>query len=404
MRTATQTRGRLFLSKDEFGLSVEEANSLPWAAAGVATVRQIASSVEIQVGPYVGQLYVHPGLTIDVEEMVPGTVAACLELSHSGRRQDAQPGSANPLVDPTLIVAQRFVDRCSLFLERGPLKEYLSHTEAVQRPRGKINIGATVGGPWARGRDSIIVCEWRRLTDDTPLNRILLAAAVRAERIINRHLGVSRSARSLLLILSGAELVPNLDCDIPSLAFNESSTEVLSLARTLIDGVPWTTAGRPSGPFSCWINVERIFEEAVFAVCRRTCSGRAVYKGAGSGTQLFHALPGEPAPQLKSAEPDVVVDGLGRRLVLDAKYRRGLDDSQLYQLIAHSGAFEADAAALIGPALDGSPSIRRLGRIASGCTVDVISVDPSSVRSIEAGISRWVDAASRPTEPDQRIS
>ncbi|MBU3748847.1 MAG: hypothetical protein FGM52_00040 [Mycobacterium sp.] len=400
----TQTWGRLLLSQQEFGLSVEEATKLPWAVARVATVRQIASSVEIQIGPYAGQLYVRPGLTIQVEELVPGTVAACLELSHSGRRQDAQPGSGKPLVDPTLVVAQRFVDRCSRFLERGPLKEYLPHAEAVQRPRGRINIGATVGGPWARGRDSIIVCEWRRLTDDTPLNRILLAAAVRAERIINRHVGISRSARALLLILSGAELVPNPDSEIPPAAFNESSTEVLSLARTLISGVPWTSAGLPAGPVSCWINVERVFEEAVYAVCRKKSSGRPVYKGAGSGTKLFHALPGEPPPQFKSAEPDVVIEGLGGRLVLDAKYRRGLDDSQLYQLVAHAGAFEAHAAALIGPALDGSPSIRRLGRIASGCTIDVISVDPSSVRSIEAGISRWVDAASRRTEPDQRIS
>jgi McrBC 5-methylcytosine restriction system component len=390
-----RTWDRILLTATEFGLSPEEVAKLPWVAERVATVSPVRTGVEIRVGPYAGSLYVRPGLILEVEELVPGTVAACLNLSRSGRRQAPQRGGGPRRIEPTLAVAEMFVTTCTEFIRSGPLKEYVRRHETVARPRGRIDVAGTVRGPMARGNRSAVVCDWRQLTEDTPLNRLLLSAAVRAERILREHGEDSRLARILIISMAGAQFVPN-----PSTSVHLSTRdagETVGLATALIEGVPLALSPEPSDqPVTAWINVERIFEEAVFELCRRNVGDATVTRGQDDGVMLFHSKDAEPEALQKSAEPDVVVTARGgQRVILDAKYRRSgeePDDSELYQLIAHAVAYSATAAALVTPALFSPSTVRRLGRIRTGCVVDVVSVDPASATSIKQGIQTWMAA------------
>jgi hypothetical protein len=389
-----RTWDRILLTESECGLSTEEASKLPWVVEKVASVNPVRTGFEIRIGPYAGSLFVRPGLIIEVAELVPGTVAACLNLSRSGRRQAPQPGGGVRRIEPALVVAELFVALCSDFVRSGPLKEYVERRELVARPRGKIDIAGTVRGPMARGNRSAVVCEWRQLTEDTPLNRLLLSAAVRAERIIREQQEASHLARRLIVALSGAQFFPSPSTRVNT--WGEDVVEIVGLAITLIKGVPLALSAEQSDePVTAWINVERIFEEAVFEICRRNAGHATVGRGQDSGVMLFHSAESEPEALAKSAEPDVVITQGGKRFILDAKYRRSgeePDDAELYQLIAHAVAYEAEAAALVTPALWGPATVRRLGRIATNCVVEIIPVDPASPASIEREIQKWLSA------------
>ena len=359
----TRTWDRILLTATEFGLSPGEAAKLPWVAERVAAVNPVRTGVEIRIGPYAGSLFVRPGLILEVEELVPGTVAACLGVSRSGRRQAPQPGGGARRIEPALAVAEMFVAACTDFVRSGPLKEYVQRHETVAIPRGRIDVVGTVRGPMARGNRSAVVCDWRQLTEDTPLNRLLLSAAVRAERILREHGEDSRSARTLIISMAGAQFVPN-----PSTRVHLSSRdagEIVGLATTLINGVPLALSPQQSDePVTAWVNVERVFEEAVFELCRRNASYATVTRGQYDGVMLFYSAGTEPEALVKSADTDVVITTqAGQRLILDAKYRRSgeePDESEIYQLIAHAVAYSAAAAALVTPALSGPPTIRAL--------------------------------------------
>lgn len=390
---SARTWDRLLFSVNEFPLGPEEVQRLPWVADKIAAVNFVGPSVELRLGPYAGTLFVTTDFAIDVQELVKGTVAACLSLSRTGRRHAPQRTAGAQRVEPTLAIAQLFVDLCSDFVRRGAPKGYVGRHEAVTKPRGRVDILGTLRGPMARGSLERVVCRWRELTEDTALNRVLLSAALRAERIFRDCGDDNPEARLLIVALSGAQFFPVPDLRIPT--SSPDVAEVVGLASTLIGGVPLALApGAGDEPVSAWINVERVFEEAVYELCGRKAGHERVSRGADNGVKVFHAGPSEPSPSPKVAEPDVVIDRDGLRpMVLDAKYRRSGEnpaDEELYQLIAHAVAYRATAAALVTPAIHGPPTIRRLGRIETGCTFDVVSVDASSASSIESNVEQWL--------------
>ena len=352
------TWGRHFFSAEEFPLTREEVERLPWVVAKIASVNYVGSGIEVKLGAFAGTLVVSPELIIDVQELVRGTVAACLELTHFRHRAVKNPAPGVQRFEPTVAVAQMFVDLCGAWVRAGALKEYVTRHEATTRPRGRIDIQGTLRARLARGHFERVVCRWRQLTEDTPLNRVLLAAAVRAERIFRYSGKDSPEARQLLVALSGAAFYP-----IPELRVFPSSpeaAEIVALASTLIRGVPIALSpGSGDEPVSAWFNVDQFFEEAVREICRRRAGQCNVSSGRENDVRIFHSAPDEAAPLKKVAEPDVVIDvDNGGPLIIDAKYRKSgenVDEEQLYQLITHAVAYRATAAALVKPALYGDP-------------------------------------------------
>lgn len=377
---------------------------LPWAQAGVARAVETRLGVEVRLGPYVGRLVVPGQFIIDIREPYPGTVAACLAITTPrGRAGDQISPSANLMLSPWSVIAIAFQRVLSDYVLYGIERRYISEVITTSRPRGRIDLGATITRVRSRGREDRVVCVPRILTEDTPLNRIVLAAAIRAEHLLLRD-GFNeplRKVRLALKALSGVrrEVAPDIAAArVSLLTTNERPRKLLSLAELLINGVPALPpdgSQDPEYPMSAWVNVESLFEEAVRSSVRTAIGGRgSVRPGYGDGVTLFEHLAKDPITRKKAANPDVVIRHEGQVILLDAKYRRHEEDfteGELYQLIAHAGAYRATAAALVTPSRnsDGSPE-RWIGRGKDGIEYWVISVDPSSRTGLCDPIQQWV--------------
>ncbi|QIQ03468.1 5-methylcytosine restriction system specificity protein McrC [Streptomyces liangshanensis] len=387
------TYGRVQLTHEEVGFSLEELSQLSWVQGKVASVRPNRFGYDLEIGPYAGTLVVHENLIITIEEMIPGTVDACLSLSSSGRRQASQAAQSGSILPPLASVARAFSDMIERELALGPQKQYTATSAYSNRVRGKIHVGETVRNLWSRGRHDLLAIRYRNLTEDTEINRYLLSACLRAEHLLNKYDEERAAVQRCIQMLSGAKMLVEPTLTSPSPNISASLKETLEVAKTLIRGVPFNFRNAGNSPFSAWVNIDRIFEEAVRTICRNTTpTNCTVTDGKSQKISLFHAIEGEPLPVAKRADPDIVIRSATRIGLLDAKYRKSgekVTEDAIYQLISHAGACAADAAALVAPALHGPPGIRRLGRISTGCSVDVIAVDPTRADVMSDLIGQW---------------
>lgn len=390
------------VSQAEFGILPEDSPGLPWVAERVASVRQTRVGLEIVIGPFVGQLVVPDRLILNVAEPFPGTLRACLSVTTGGRRAGSQDTAAGTVaVQPWDPVITTFAGELATYVRGGAEKRYLQHRLTTSRPRGRVDIPRTATKVWSRGRTDLLACDTRVLSEDTHLNRALLAAAVKAEALA-LQLGVRsplRDLRTASMALSGAQLesapsVRAARAEINPLLSGMAS--LLGLAEVILDGIPALPPPRLEDtpyPVSGWLNTEKIFEEAVRFIVADAAPAGAVRPGEGDGVTLLSAIPGGVTPDLSDADPDVVVETGGRCLLLDAKYRRhgdGYSQGELYQLMAHARAYRAHAAALVAPAVRRAPGAYAIGMDSAGTTYYVVAVDPSSDVSLRQQISAWV--------------
>ncbi|GHH46484.1 5-methylcytosine restriction system specificity protein McrC [Streptomyces candidus] len=389
-----RTYGRLQLTESEIGMPVEQAMQLPWARSGVATLRRTRLGAELEIGPYAGTIAFNDKFSVTIDELVPGTVAACLAISSSGRKQNSQKSSHGDRVAPIVAIALEFLRTLEGEILGSLRKEYVTVTSQSNRPRGRISVRETVLHLWAKGRTDHVVTRSRVLTEDTPVNRYLLAASIRAERLLRHFPDERRSIQKCIHALSGAEVYAQPSFPMNLSEADQSLLRSLRIAEALLSGVPFRSQQHGEAPFSAWVNVDRVFEEAVRETCHRVAPASAtVTDGKSQRIKIFHARDGEPSAIAKRADPDIVVQHHGKIGLLDAKYRisgERVTEDELYQLIAHIGAFSADAGALVAPALNAPPGVRRLGRINGGCTVDVIAVDPTDPDAMASVIASWI--------------
>jgi hypothetical protein len=393
------------LTEAELGVSLDDAADLPWVLERVATIRRSRVGIEIAIGPFVGQLVVPNHLTINVEETFPGTLRACLAITTGGRRAGPQDtGRGKLAVEAWDTVLGRFAEEVTSYVRGGAEKRYLRQRVTTARPRGRIDVPRTALQVWSRGRTDLLACDVRVLTEDTHLNRAVLAASVKAEALA-LQLGIHeplRELRTASMALSGARLEAAPDTAGARAEINSMVPRIatlLGLAQVILEGVPALPPPRLEDapyPMSAWLNTEKIFEEAVRRVVTDVAPVGAVRPGAGDGVLLLSTIDGDHNPVEHEADPDVVVETGGQVVLLDAKYRRHGDEysgSELYQLMAHARAYRARAAALVVPAAQRQPGPYPIGRDSAGTAYYVVAVDPSSELSLEKEIGAWLTDA-----------
>lgn len=394
---------RLELGIDEVG-SLSDLERLPWVQAGVGRFVPTRLGIELRVGPYVGRLVIPERVTIDVKEPFPGTVATCVHLTTSGRRAAQQESPSSRLnVSPWSAIAAKYERALTSYITDGIERRYIPAEIITSRPRGKINVPLTATRLLSRGRSDQIVCVPRILTDDTPLNRAISAAAIRAEQILLRE-GQSdslRAVRSALIGLSGVrrDIAPDFDSARRSInAGRVDHQSLLSMAEIIVRGVPVLPPSErqnPSRPMTAWLNIERLFEDAIRSITHEAVGELGkVRAGRGDGTKLLGRSADDPMTPSRSADPDIVVVHQHGTLLMDAKYRRHdkpFTESELYQLMAHAVAYRATAAALVAPARPGHGVTQQwIGRDNNGTAYYVVLVDPASTRLMREPIADWV--------------
>lgn len=387
-------------SHSQLGMPLSELQGLPWAEAKVASIESGPSGVRIRIGPYAGRLVIPGKFIIDVAELVPSTVASLTQIVASRHRwRETWTEVSSIRVAPWTGIIKMFVDLLYLYVGKGIERRYLSYALDTSRPRGRINLRRTYLRHRSRGRVGVLACDVRVLTDDTPVSRVLLSAALRAESALaaDGEMESLVKLRESILALTGA--TPQHRPDVRAarahaLGGDEDVRTILELADLLIAGVALLPegVGGPEQPVSVWVNLWVLFEHAIRTLVSECCRDADVHAGRGDGVQLLND--GGNGTDDLSADPDVVVRSIGRVGILDAKYRRhseGLQRPELYQLIAHANAYGASHAALVAPRLPGVGDSRVVGRDPAGRTYELLVVDPTDPADMKTRLQAWLE-------------
>lgn len=382
---------------DEVGLTFDETLDLTWISNRVASVDRSRLGLVFHFGGFAGRVTISDSVIIDIEELIPGTVGSLLPVASGSTRAAISSSHRSPMTVAAIEeIVRSFVEGVGEYVRKGIQRSYLTRSIALQRPRGQVDIGRTLTRHWARGNRTDLHCRFRELTDDTPLNRVLLAASMRSDRLadqVDLHPSDRRMLRTSLLALAGAhlEVAPDFREVQADSRLSTMERSLVSLAQLLIEGVPLlpVDASDPRAA-SAWVKVDDLFERAVRTLVEDVAIGCSVAHGRGDGTSLLFDSLGQG---VKDADPDIVIRSSDGVAVLDVKYRRHLSDitdPEIYQLLAHAVAYGASRAALVVPEWPRATGIRSLGADARGMPVDVIAVDPTDADGIKALVAQWL--------------
>jgi hypothetical protein len=368
---------------------------LGWVEEDVARVEWLPGLVRISVGPFVGRLIVPELLTIDILELVPGTTAALLPLANGARRMGDQvsPRGVSPTT-PWLPMAARFATVLSRYAKYGIDRRYLQREIDSPFVRGRVNIGQTLRKHRIRGRTDALSCSVRELSDDGHLNRVLLSAAVKAEALLRgtTHVRELRALRQSMRSFGAVMMQNRVDLEWAReealSTIRPVEPELVELAEILITGIAASPADHDvTQPVSSWINLDSVFEQAARRLITRV-SGNSVRFGGDDEVPLLRDGEG------LGAEPDIVVETDECRLLFDAKYRRHgsrVGRDELYQLMAHADAYDADEATLIVPRIHSNDADRFFGFDSRGCAYRVAVIDANDSERMSRRLAELVD-------------
>jgi len=411
---STPAWGALDFLPEEVG-TVEELRARPWAKAGVATVERTRIGVRLRFGGFVGRIHL-PGHTINIDELVPGTAQALASFVAEGRRWSDEWADAGTIRVPAWTqLASLYCAHLEKYVAAGIDKQYRGEYWVTGRPRGRIDVAATLARQWARGRTQLLVCRPRVLTEDTTVNRALYAAAMRADgllRLANSHDVDLASLRRCLRAFSNvtSEVFPDLRAAVHHATGDATTERLVGLAELLIQGVGvFPSDASQRQPMDVWFNAAWLFEKAILRLASEIAGPSAARQGKGDGVSLLERDDfGSGGFVRMDADPDVVIGGGAGTAILDAKYRREgfeADRGQLYQLIAHATAYRARAAALVAPAMDAaSTPITLLGRDSAGRRYFVLRVDAKSPERMRSILQTWLRMNGMLSVPSVRAS
>jgi 5-methylcytosine-specific restriction endonuclease McrBC regulatory subunit McrC len=146
-------------------------------------------------------------------------------------------------------------------------------------------------------------------------------------------------------------------------------------------------------PFSWFVNLAVLFESAVRQrLAAIIADGLQVTPGRVSRLSVF------PDSAILVADPDMVVSSSSFAIAGDVKYKNWYgtaEASDLYQLLIHARAFDANRAFLIFPS-DSYAEIH-LGPAVTGCETWLFTID---VRNVDAGLRAACESMSIATRAE----
>ncbi|MCY4468954.1 MAG: McrC family protein [Thiotrichales bacterium] len=285
-----------------------------------------------------------------------------------------------------------FADRLLTAVRRGLPHRYRLRQDDLPLLRGKLDIPRQIARHIAR--PDVLACNFDELSVDTPLNRVLKAAVVRLGSV-TRHAANARrlaelSARLEFVGESHDPLREPVALDRTNIAFHR----LYAWSRLFLSG-QWqsTTTGANSG-VALLFPMNDLFETFVGRVMQSVL--------APGSTRLQHtgryALTARDQ-SVFALRPDIVVDN---DIVIDTKWKPlnpddrvvGVEQSDVYQMLAYAHAYDARRVILLYPWHPGlpAPGIYRRWSIAATSTVfDVATVDIGQPNSVPKALQAIVD-------------
>jgi len=340
---------RLASKKGWWGQDDEEADveRTVISVEGVEGVE--AGSWSVRVSDAVGVIRVGDTQLV-VEPKIPTNhLLYLLGLSGEFPRLDEQLAATATSASLWALVATWFVAATERLLRRDLLRDYQDERDELLAARGRIDPQATGYGFYA-GRMGL-VCDFDEFGLDTPLNRILKAAAgaVAASPVLKAD--PRRRAQRLLGRMEDVGEIQLGDWRVRTDRRSGHYADALALGRHVLLGQGRTLAHGSDLAWSFLIRTPEMVESGIRAVL-------AGALGPDRVTKVGRAATGATL----TFNPDLVFDG--GRAIGDVKYKlsRGDWDRQdLNQVVTFAEAFRTDAAALIrfrSSSVAGRPDLR----------------------------------------------
>lgn len=267
-------------------------------------------------------------------------------------------------------------------LRRGAPHRYTGQEDDLRALRGSLDLVRQFST--LAGRQDRLACRFDERTADTPVNRLLRAATV----LLLRMTAWQQTRKSLteaLIHLDGAGPLPRGPVRLPE--FDRSNARFAPLcrrAKLFLDNHFQTTSSGRSEGIALLFRMNVLFEEWVTVLLRRHLAplGWHVQPQAGGRSALFRNGVG-----VFAMRPDIVLTRAGETHVLDTKWKRlegpgdpkrGVSQSDVYQMLAYRDAWQADSVTLIYPT-DGAPRTDQL-QTSNGTPFSLLEVQMTNTR------------------------
>lgn len=252
------------------------------------------------------------------------------------------------------ILIARFALGLVSALRAGAARTYVSVQEELPALRGRLNVEQQF--TIRAGRADRLICRHDTLSPDTPLNRILKAAAALLSRL-TQVLGSRRLLEEVALHLEGVGHLPA--GPLPEIYLDRSNQTFRHLydqARMFLRARYQTTSSGRADGVAILFRMNLLFEAWFARSLRQAIAplGWKVRPQSGKRAALWRGAEG-----VFHMIPDILVEGHGRCFVLDTKWKRlepissnpkrGVAQSDVYQMLAYQQAWGADGVALIYP-------------------------------------------------------
>lgn len=413
-------RGTKGVKPQDWRLLQQEAGFWALVDSGYVSVSQSSpGAIEIVGGPYVGRASFER-LDLELTEKIPGALEALLAFGDDEvrlRRGDAPSQTAGEFGKELI---SEFLEEAKEYASAGLDFRYAERKQVGTLAAGRLNVRRTMSLR-ASGRSHLLAFDQRVITQDTPVNRAVLAGLREVERVkdvfeLEREHVVT--ARALAAYFADARTQSVMFGERARLAEDARSAAespqnrrwagILKLSAALLESEAFGLGPKwdKSVPRSWFINLERLFERGVREAFERSAEtvGCSVTPGRRMGRTLF-----EKPDNAFRVDPDVVVSRDASAVaVADVKYKgeaAGIEKlvasshGDIYQVLAHAAALESPVASLVfaGDRFEE----RMLRHSATGADVLVATIDP---RALDKDVSKVLESLLRRNDQLRRKS
>ena len=341
------------------------------------------TSSGLKAGQVVGILAV-PGRTVEILPKIDddnGAVRAALirmlAVAHDLRVADGELAALDTQRRDLLeLLVRLFAGRLLAAVRRGLPRRYLAREEDLRLLRGRLDV--TRQTTHLAVRPDRLACRFDELSEDTPFNRVLKAAVSRLARLAraaaNLRLLAELAARFETVGHAADPLREPVRLDRTNVAFHD----LHRLACMFLKGDWQSTASGGAAGFALLFPMNDLFEAFIGRCLRRALARHPVHVRLQS---RHHALTDSNGSRLFGIRPDVVIEAEGDHIVLDTKWKRldprertlGVEQSDIYQMLAYAEAHDAKRIVLVYPGAQGID--RRWTAVGTGRPLDVATID-----------------------------
>lgn len=358
-------------------------------------------------GAHVGRAHID-GVALELHEKVPDALACLVRhFAHGSLRTEKAASPVGSLNELAKFLVHTFLDAVREYVGRGRERRYVSEGHVGSLVGGRIDVTRTLRLR-ARGLPHLAAFNRNELVFDTPLNRVVYAALLEAERLDRllhltpRDLAAARAlsvafadCRDAREVRVRREAIVQYAFDVAERTEDTARRDLATLAGVVLSHESFAIAD-PSGrlaPRAWFLNLEVLFESAVRSILTRLSAvDGGVWPRDRTNRRIFPRALGE-----FTANPDLVIDAHGGVTVGDVKYKvwdRTAGASDLYQLLVHAKTYGAERCFLVYP--HNAFEEIRLGRSTTGCDTWLFAVD---VRELERDLWRVMEAMSDAAAP-----